>query len=212
MATFSGSHSIAPLRWSLIEGVNARWGSLDVSCHNGRVELLTQARIALALERLNTELAAKGVRAELYVIGGAVMCLALDARPAPKDIDAWFTEPQAVRDAALRVARELSLPDDWLNDAAKGFIPAGAHFERWRSFSHLDVSLADAKALLAMKCAAVRTSEDAADIRLLCAQLVLSRVTDILKVVETYFPAGATACPVAPLARGDVRCRPLLSA
>jgi hypothetical protein len=152
------------------------------------VELLTQARIVEAFDRLNAELALVGVRAECYLVGGAVMCVALNARPATKDVDGWFTEPQAVRKAVQRVAEQMDLPDDWLNDAAKAFVPEGATFDRWRSLSHLDVSMADDRTLLAMKCAAARTAEDAGDIRVLAERLGLRTAEDVLRVVEAYYP------------------------
>ena len=143
----------------------------------------------LALQHLDQALARNGVRAELYLVGGAVMCIALNARASTKDVDGWFTQPQAVRAAASQVAAELGLPHDWLNDAAKGFIPEGARFERWRSFSHLDVSIADERTLLAMKCAAARTEEDSADIRLLAARLGLHAASDVLRIVTEFYPA-----------------------
>lgn len=153
------------------------------------MDLLTRDQIIAALTALDARLAAIDVHAECYLVGGAVMCLALEARPATKDVDAWFTEPQAVREAALAVAHDLGLPDDWLNDAAKAFIPDGAGFERWGAFSHLDVSVADDRTLLAMKCAAARTAEDAEDIRVLAVRLGLRSSAQVLDVVLAYYPA-----------------------
>jgi len=150
--------------------------------------VLTREKIVEALERLDGALAAAGIRAELYLVGGAVMCVALNARAATRDVDGWFTEPQAVRRAASEVAEAMGLPPDWLNDAAKAFIPHGARFERWRSLTHLDVSMADDRTLLAMKCAAARTQEDADDIRVLAARLGLRTAADVLEVATEYYP------------------------
>ncbi len=153
-----------------------------------RHRVLTREQIESALEQLDAELAIEGARAECYLVRGAVMCLALAARPSTKDVDAWFTEPQAVRRAALRVASKMALPEDWLNDAAKAFVPRGAVFERWKALPNLEVCVADERTLLAMKCAAARTQEDADDIRFLADRLGLSRQDEVLAVVLSFFP------------------------
>ena len=150
--------------------------------------LLDRETIAEALTRLDARLAARGARAELFLVGGAVMCLVHDARPATKDVDAWFTSPQEVRAAAREVAEEMHLAEDWLNDAAKAFVPPNAGYDAWRALPHLTVSTVDARTLLAMKCAAARTGEDVADIRFLAAELGLGSAGAVLAVVEAYFP------------------------
>ena len=151
--------------------------------------LLTRAQIEEALVRLDQALGRRGARAELFLVGGAVMCLVLDTRASTRDVDEWFTEPRAVRAAAREVAQEMHLPEDWINDAAKAFVPQGAVFERWRSFDHLDISVADDRTLLAMKCAAARTTEDAEDIRTLAARLDLSTPQAVLDVVAEFYTA-----------------------
>jgi len=82
----------------------------------------------------------------------------------------------------------MGLDPDWLNDAGKAFVPAGAGYETWQALSHLTVSTVDARTLLAMKCAAPRTAEDAADIRFLAGALGLRSAEAVLGVVLTYFP------------------------
>jgi len=76
-------------------------------CQNGGVKRLTRERIIAALERLDALLGQRGCHAQLYLVGGAVLCLVHKARTATKDVDAWFSEPQVVRAAARQVAEEL---------------------------------------------------------------------------------------------------------
>lgn len=152
------------------------------------VDLLDRESLRTALERLNDALRDAGQRADLYLVGGAVMCLVHQARPSTKDVDAWFTNAAAVRDAARRVAEELDLPETWLNDAAKGFVPQGAGYDEWLALSHLTICTADDRTLLAMKCAAARTGEDADDIRFLAGRLGLRSSRAVLDVVLDYYP------------------------
>jgi hypothetical protein len=41
------------------------------------------------------------------------------------------------------VAEELGLAPDWLDDAAKAFVPEGTGYETWQAFSNLTVSTID---------------------------------------------------------------------
>jgi hypothetical protein len=107
------------------------------------VALLERDTIVRAFQLLNERLASAGQRAEVFLVGGAVMCLVREARPATKNVDTWFTEPAAVRAAVRSVADELELPEDWLNDAAKGYVPANAGYDTWQFLSNVTIAVAD---------------------------------------------------------------------
>lgn len=138
---------------------------------------------------LDAELARADQRASVHLVGGAVMCLVFRARESTRDVDAWFDDANAVRAAAARVAVALDLPENWLNDAAKAFVPPQGRFEAWRSLPNLEILVADTRTLFAMKCAAARTDEDASDIRVLARDLGLASSEEALQVVESYYPA-----------------------
>lgn len=152
-------------------------------------QLLDRHLVQHALTRVNEILRDRRQRADLFVVGGAVMCLVHDARPSTRDVDAWFSNPAEVRRAARQVAEELDLPEGWLNDAAKGFAPANAGFDRWQELSNLSISTADDRTLLAMKCCASRTNEDMEDIRFLVRRLGLRSSREVLDVVLEYYAA-----------------------
>ena len=86
--------------------------------------LLSAEDIKRALEALAHELRRTNTNAEMVVVGGAALVLLFRARESTKDVDAFFVRPDAamVRAAAEHVAESLSLPDDWLNDSAKGYL------------------------------------------------------------------------------------------
>ena len=106
--------------------------------------------------RLNDELARRAVTGEVYVLGGAVMCLVFDARASTRDIDAFFHPAKEVRAAARSVAAASGLPDEWLNDAVKGYLSHKEDFSRYLDLPNLRVLTASPEYLLAMKCLAMR--------------------------------------------------------
>lgn len=151
---------------------------------------LTKADITRLFELLDAELATAGVDGEVYLVGGAVMCLALDARPATRDVDAFFRPTRIVRQAAARVAAQAGVPENWLNDAVKGFLSPRGEFDAYLELSHLRVFVARPEYLLAMKCAAMRLGaefQDLDDVRYLLRYLNITAVDDALAVVTRYF-------------------------
>ena len=76
--------------------------------------MLSKKQILSLLEQLNTELVKEKAIGELYLMGGAVMCLAYDARASTQDLDAVFKPAKIIRDAARRIAalhRRENLPE-----------------------------------------------------------------------------------------------------
>ena len=91
--------------------------------------MLTVGRIHELFASLNEELRRRQVLGEAYLAGGAVMCLVFQAREATNDIDAMLVPSSEMHAAAGVVAASEDLPNDWLNDAVKGFL-ANAAFSR----------------------------------------------------------------------------------
>jgi hypothetical protein len=160
--------------------------------HDGRSTLtrLTRSDIRRLFELLDSELGANDVHGEVYVVGGAVMCLAFAAREAPRHVDALFKPTRLVREAAARVAADAGVPETWLNDAVKGYLSPRAEFDRYLELPHLEVFVARPRYLLAMKCAAMRLGEefhDLDDVRYLLRYLNISSADEALAIVWRYF-------------------------
>lgn len=151
---------------------------------------LTADDIRRLLELLDEELGRVGVEGELYLVGGAVMCLALDARAATRDVDALFRPTREIREAAARVAARAGIPDTWLNDAVKGYLDDRGDFDVFLELPHLRVFVARPEYLLAMKCASMRLGEefrDLDDVRYLLRYLNIETASRAMAIVTRYF-------------------------
>jgi len=153
--------------------------------------LLDREELLAALGLLDEELGAVGVRGEVFVVGGAAMALAYDARRATVDVDAIFVPAAEVRKAAARVAERLQIEEDWLNDGAKAFMPG----DRIGVFEgdHLSVAAASPRYLLAMKLLASRLERDQDDIRFLYDLCGFSTAEEGLDLIESTYPDRAIA-------------------
>lgn len=152
---------------------------------------LTDQAIRRLFALLNEELRRTDTEGELFLVGGAVMCLAYAARPSTQDVDALFRPARQVREAAARVAMQTGLPPDWLNDGVKGFLSERGQFSTFLELDHLRVMVAQPEYLLAMKCLSLRIGaefHDEDDIRYLLRHLNIASYEQAIAVISRFYP------------------------
>ncbi|MFT3782309.1 MAG: hypothetical protein QM790_09860 [Nibricoccus sp.] len=162
-------------------------------------EALNRGRITQALRRLGELAREEGVTLEVSLYGGAVFTLVYGSRDATKDVDALVLPAAVAQKLAKKVATELDLPEDWLNDNVKQFL---AEKEAKRELAGdefgegLRISVPTAQYLLAMKLRACRPplpgyAGDYADIRFLVTKMNLKSVEAAETIHDKFFPHDA---------------------
>lgn len=140
---------------------------------------------------LSDRLAAAGVSAQLFVVGGAAMALAYDTGRLTRDVDALFVPAPEIRQIAEEMSGDHGLEPDWLNDAAKGFLPGDDQHPRtvFESESLL-VQIPSPEYLLAMKLHASRDDRDLDDAAILCDALGYTSAQECIDLLTGTYPLG----------------------
>jgi hypothetical protein len=150
----------------------------------------TRTRILKALQALGDELTREGTRGQLFIVGGAAIALAYSTRRVTKDIDAVFEPKVAIYRAAAKVAEDLGLPEDWLNDAVKAYLPGADEQARpLPEIRGIEITTASPRYLLAMKLIAMRFGEDDEDIEFLLGECGLHSAEEALELLGDMYPS-----------------------
>jgi hypothetical protein len=149
---------------------------------------MTKNEILSAFKKLNGKLQENNSKAEICLVGGAVMCLVFDVRQQTKDVDAIFHPKAKVSALAKQVAEEEGLAADWLNDSAKAYINSKLEQVEVLNLSHLKIFAPSARYMLAMKCLAARIgTNDENDIEFLIRHLRLLKPQDVFDIVGLFY-------------------------
>lgn len=155
----------------------------------GAVPHFTRGKIIEALRALGDELTGRGIRGQVFIVGGAAIALAYSTRRVTRDIDAVFEPKAAIYEAAGTVAQKLGLPDDWLNDAAKAFMPGPDENARpLPDITGIEITTASPRYLLAMKLMAMRIGEDDEDIEALIGECGIASAEEALDLLVDMYP------------------------
>ncbi len=176
-------------------------------------EPLSRIRLTQALRRLGALAREQKVTLELSLYGGAVFTLVYGSRDATRDVDAVVRPSEIAKTLAARVAGELGLPDDWLNDDVKHFL---AEKEAKRQLTGTDfgeglrVSVPTAAYLLAMKLRACRPplpgyAGDYGDIRFLVQKMEINSVKAAEAIHDKFFPDDALSDSAREVVKDAIR-------
>lgn len=154
--------------------------------------LFSKQQIIELLERLGSLARERNEEIELLLIGGAVMVLVYEQRLSTRDVDAVFLSPAetaTARELIKQIAAERNLPEDWLNDAAKGYLVGHGQSAVIFSAPGIIVKMPPVAQMLAMKLCAWRDDIDIEDARRLLLELTGDR-QQIWQAIEPYLTRG----------------------
>ncbi len=178
-------------------------------------EPLSRNRIVQALRRLGELAHKQKVTLEISLYGGAVFTLVYGSRDATKDVDAVVRPSEIGKTLAAKVAAELGLPEDWLNDDVKQFL---AEKEAKRSLPEGDfgegirIVIPTAAYLLAMKLRACRPplpgyAGDYGDIRFLVQKMGIGSAEEAEAIHDKFFPHDALTAEAREVVKGAIQAR-----
>ena len=153
---------------------------------------LDRERIRDLFGKLSAKLEKKGVRAHIYLVGGAMMTLTYNHNRTTWDIDGRIDRGhREVTEAVLEIAREENLPGTWLNDQNTPYMPTGDDPEAQRVFESVSlvVTGASPRRLLAMKLEKGRLG-DQPDIEVLMRFLGIGSVREALALHKEVYGGG----------------------
>lgn len=158
--------------------------------------LLSRDDIIKGMMSLAEKAQAENIALEIVVVGGAAMALAYQSRLATRDVDAVFLSPprfeSQIRRWATLIAAEHQWPDDWLNDAAKGYMVGISLDKTLFQQPGLRVYVPSVYQLLAMKLSAWRDDVDIADAQRLLEEMRPEESLDaIWEKVKPYLVPGS---------------------
>jgi hypothetical protein len=149
------------------------------------------------LHRLADMARRDGKVVDVALYGGSAIVFAYEFRASTMDVDAVFSDPRWVRQAAAAIAADEGWPETWLNDGVKGFLSDNQVFEEPVALPDenpgLRVFVPAPEYLFAMKCMAMRLGtggdkSDLGDIRSLLGVLKLVTAEQALHIVEQFYP------------------------
>ena len=153
-----------------------------------------------ALEHLGALAQAEGIRLEVSIYEGAAFLLGYNSREATKDIDAIFHPKEAGQRLVAQVARDLDLPEDWLNSDVSQFISPKIEAKRRlaeiEALTGLIVQVPSAQYLLAMKALACRRPigsyrGDVDDLSFLIKKMEIRSLEPIQEAIDRFYPDDA---------------------
>lgn len=153
--------------------------------------LLTRDDLLAGLTELIDALADAGITGGVQIIGGAALALRYFDRSSTEDIDVRLQITGDASDAVKAIGRRRGWGDDWLNDAAAKYIPSFGQTVEWETFLDdrgLELQVASADALLAMKLNANRPGRDNNDIAQLMALCGIDSLEEAESLFEQYYP------------------------
>jgi hypothetical protein len=168
---------------------------------NLRVSDLNRDERESALAELADELNTRNVKAKVYLVGGAVMVLAFNARFSAGDIDGSMYPTDDVLGVAAEIGERRGLGAEWLNNSAQQFIPVFKDPD-WRPIlksRNVEIVAADERSMLAMKMRAGRGSQDRQDINFLVKRCGVTSAAEALHLYHEYFPEDPLPDRTLPL-------------
>ncbi|MCC5789802.1 MAG: hypothetical protein JJT75_09210 [Opitutales bacterium] len=153
--------------------------------------------ILQALQRLGELAQAEEIKLEISIYGGTAFLLAYNSREGTKDIDAILKPKGEGERLARQVARELGLPEDWINADVVQFISPKIEAKRRlaeiEEATGLIVHVPTAEYLLAMKAMACRRPiagyrGDIDDLAFLIRKMKIRSLEQIQQVIDRFYP------------------------